>query len=426
MSEWKAYKLVDNCEKIGSGATPRGGKEAYLPSGKYALIRSQNVLDFEFSSDGLAFISEEQASKLNNVELKENDILLNITGDSVARVCQVPKTLLPARVNQHVAIIRPKNSSFNPAFLKYYLLNPSFKEYMLGLASCGATRNALTKAMIEDFEVVAPDVDTQNVIAEILSSLDDKIELNNQINENLEALAQTIFKRWFVDFEFPDVNGNPYKSSGGKMIESELGEIPKDWHNGQLLDIAKISKKNVKPFDFPEKVFFHYSLPAFDECKMPVEEFGYTIKSSKFMVCPDSILVSKLNPRFPRIWYVANCAVDSICSTEFQVLEPLSVNNHSFVYCLCNSSSFGESLIAKASGTSGSHQRVRPNDILETPIIIPSSAIFRLFNETTKAMLHMTQTNLEEKSRLKILRDTILPQLISGELEPTATSESTA
>jgi type I restriction enzyme, S subunit len=192
---FQKLKLGNVCRKIGSGATPRGGKDAYHESGEYSLVRSQNILDFTFSKDGLAFINEQQASKLNNVALEERDILLNITGDSVARVCQIPKEILPARVNQHVAIIRPNPNILNPDFLKYYLLNPKFKEYMLMLSSSGATRNAITKGMIEEFEIDAPDLPTQNTIAEILSSLDDKIELNNQINQNLEALAQALFKQ---------------------------------------------------------------------------------------------------------------------------------------------------------------------------------------------------------------------------------------
>ena len=99
------YKLSEICTKIGSGATPRGGKESYSEKG-ISLIRSQNVLDYKFSYDGLAHITEEQAEKLNNVEVRSNDVLLNITGDSVARACKVVSAVLPARVNQHVAIVR--------------------------------------------------------------------------------------------------------------------------------------------------------------------------------------------------------------------------------------------------------------------------------------------------------------------------------
>ncbi len=218
---WKSYKLKDLCLKIGSGATPRGGKETYLEDGPFALIRSQNVLDFFFSFDGLAFINQDQADQLSNVELEEIDVLLNITGDSVARVCQVPKELLPARVNQHVSIVRPIRSKILPEYLKYYLLNPSFKNYMLALASVGGTRNALTKGMIEEFDIKVPPLPIQERIVSILSSLDDKIEINRQTNATLEAIAQAIFKEWFVDFRFPGATG--------EMQESELGMIPRGW-----------------------------------------------------------------------------------------------------------------------------------------------------------------------------------------------------
>ena len=131
---WVSDKLQNLCSKIGSGATPRGGKEAYLTEGTYSLIRSQNVMDFSFSYAGLAFISEVQANQLSNVEVIEKDVLLNITGDSVARVCQAPSEVTPARVNQHVTIIRPDQNKLSPEFLKYYLLNPKFKNFMLGMA----------------------------------------------------------------------------------------------------------------------------------------------------------------------------------------------------------------------------------------------------------------------------------------------------
>jgi type I restriction enzyme, S subunit len=193
-------KLGDHCEKIGSGATPRGGKETYSADGPIALIRSQNVYNDRFSHGGLAFISEEQASQLQNVDVKDGDVLLNITGDSVARACQVDPDVLPARVNQHVAIIRPRPDRINPRFLRYYLVTPAMQAHMLGLAAAGATRNALTKSMIEGFRVPAWPVNQQTAIASVLGALDDKIELNRRMNETLEAMARAIFKDWFVDF----------------------------------------------------------------------------------------------------------------------------------------------------------------------------------------------------------------------------------
>src|SRR5690606_38149687 len=138
-----------------SGATPRGGKEAYHQIGT-PLIRSQNILDFQFSFDGLAFINDQQANELRNVIVEENDVLLNITGDSVARCCMPDKSVVPARVNQHVAIIRADPSVADATYIMYSLLNPTKKNQLLSIASHGGTRNALTKAMIEDLEISLP------------------------------------------------------------------------------------------------------------------------------------------------------------------------------------------------------------------------------------------------------------------------------
>lgn len=178
------YKLVDICTKIGSGATPRGGKKAYCDKG-ISLVRSQNVLDLTFSNNGLAFINDKQAEKLNNVEVLDGDILLNITGDSVARACIMDSDFLPARVNQHVAIIRGKSDYVVNRYLLYFL--QWRKEYLLQLASAGATRNALTKGMIEQLEIDLPFLSEQKKIAALMGGIDDKIAINNKINKNLAA-----------------------------------------------------------------------------------------------------------------------------------------------------------------------------------------------------------------------------------------------
>ncbi|MGH8526438.1 MAG: restriction endonuclease subunit S, partial [Gammaproteobacteria bacterium] len=194
-SEWAPIRLGDVCMKIGSGATPRGGNDVYLQDGPYALIRSQNVYNDGFHHDGLAFIDEKHAAELENVKVLDGDVLLNITGDSVARACQVDPGVLPARVNQHVAIIRPDPGKLAPRFLRYVLVSHEMQTKLLSWAGSGGTRNALTKGMIESFDVLAPtDVAEQRAIAHILGTLDDKIELNRRMNETLEAMARALFK----------------------------------------------------------------------------------------------------------------------------------------------------------------------------------------------------------------------------------------
>jgi type I restriction enzyme S subunit len=197
--KFQTAKLGPHCQKIGSGATPRGGKEAYLEHGPFSLIRSQNIYNNRFTTEGLAFISDQQADELSNVEIEAGDVLLNITGDSVARCCQAPDYVLPARVNQHVSIIRPDSEQLDPTFLRYFLVSSRMQKKMLMLAAAGATRNALTKGMIEDFVVPKPDITEQRAIAKVLGALDKKIEVNRQLNQTLEELVQPIFKSRFVD-----------------------------------------------------------------------------------------------------------------------------------------------------------------------------------------------------------------------------------
>ena len=176
--------LKDVCIKIGSGATPRGGKEAYKETG-ISLIRSQNVLDYSFSTDGLAYIDDVQARQLENVTVQKDDVLLNITGDSVARACIVNNQYLPARVNQHVAIVRGNSEKVLQSYILYFLQMK--KSELLQIASGGATRNALTKAMIEGLEINVPSLDMQHKIVAALDAIQAKISINQKINDNLAA-----------------------------------------------------------------------------------------------------------------------------------------------------------------------------------------------------------------------------------------------
>ena len=246
--KWTKMNLGKVCTKIGSGATPRGGKGVYERSGPYALIRSQNVHNDGLSINGIAYIGHQHAAELKNVEVVEGDVLLNITGDSVARVCQVQSDVLPARVNQHVAIIRPDYTKLTPRFLRYILLSPGMQAKLHSLASSGGTRNALTKATIQSLDIIAPqDICQQRSIAHVLGTLDDKIQLNRRMNETLEAMARALFKDWFVDFGPVRAKAEGREAYLPEEIwglfpdsfeDSELGEIPRGWRVKPLSEIA--------------------------------------------------------------------------------------------------------------------------------------------------------------------------------------------
>lgn len=167
---WKQRQLGEITTKIGSGATPKGGKEAYQEEG-ITLIRSMNVHNGLFEYKELAHISEEQAEKLDNVTIEENDVLLNITGASVARSCVVPSKILPARVNQHVCIIRC-NQCIVPEFLNKLLIDDNYQRLLWSIAEAGATREAITKQQVESLQIIMPPIELQEQFADFVHQVD--------------------------------------------------------------------------------------------------------------------------------------------------------------------------------------------------------------------------------------------------------------
>lgn len=192
--DWRVDKLKNLCIKIGSGSTPTGGKGSYSNSG-ISLIRSTNVFDFYFSFNDLAFINDKQADKLKNVEVQKNDILFNITGVSVARCCMVPENVLPARVNQHVMIIRP-NKHLNISF--YLLLNlcsTDSKKTLLGISQSGSTREAITKSEIEEFEIIVPDADKLKEFESQMQKLFSYKDMKSKENQKLTELKELLLSK---------------------------------------------------------------------------------------------------------------------------------------------------------------------------------------------------------------------------------------
>ncbi len=183
---WRWVRLGDHARKIGSGFTPPGGQASYLKVG-VPLIRSQNVHMNRFTLDGIAFISEEQDALMRESRVQSGDILLNITGASIGRVCVVPDDITPANVNQHVSVIRA-DDSFNPEFLSFYISTPNFQKYIFD-TQAGATRQALTKGLIEGFQVPLPPLPEQRWIAAILKEQMAVVEkARAAVQERLEAV----------------------------------------------------------------------------------------------------------------------------------------------------------------------------------------------------------------------------------------------
>lgn len=421
--EWSLKNLKNLTTKIGSGATPRGGSDVYSDDGPYALIRSQNIFDDKFEYSGLARISNEQAMELSNVEVKEDDVLLNITGASLGRVNIVPKNVLPARVNQHVAILRTRNE-LNPYFLRGWLNLPQIKSYILG-HNAGATREAITKEMIENFVVPVPPISEQTQIAEILSSLDDKIKLNRQMNANLEKVASTLFKHWFVDFEFPDQNGKPYKSAGGKMVDSELGEIPAGWRVGKVGDFAELDRGlSYKGAGLSKEGVPMLNLGTFDKSggfRLDGLKYYSGEYKQKNLVHPGDIVIANTDITQDRDVLASSVIVPNNFGTEnvlfthhvYALRLKASSYNH-FLYYLMRTPQFKSIAIAYATGTTVLF--LPKGAILDYKFVMPNKDQIDKFNLSASMIFEKINTLNDEIVTIIKMRDSLLPRLMSGKI----------
>jgi type I restriction enzyme S subunit len=391
----KKYILGKVCEKIGSGATPRGGSDVYLSQGEFSLIRSQNVYNDGFKPDGLAFITKKHAEELNNVEVKQNDILLNITGDSVARCCQVPAEFLPARVNQHVAIIRPDSNLIDSRFLRYFLINTTTQEYLLTIAGGGATRNALTKGMLESLEILAPPINEQHVIAEILSAFDNKIELNFQINQTLEKLCQTIFSHFFVD-----------NTDTNKWIPINLSEICSTQYGFTASTLKeKEGPRFLRITDMNKDPWITWQQVPF--CKISENEF------QKYKLEIGDILVSRMAD--PGKAAIMESNIDSVFASYLVRLKMNNPHYAYFAYYFLRSSKYLEYSNGAKSGSVqlGMNAKV----ITAVNLKLPPEELAIEFENQILPFREKINSNLDENSTLVELRDTLLPKLMSGKLK---------
>lgn len=445
-NEWQQIQLGKVCLKIGSGATPRGGKDAYR-GGNTALIRSQNIYNDRFTHEGLAYINDSQAHELRNVVVEKNDVLLNITGDSVARCCQVDPDVLPARVNQHVAIIRTQPDVLDSRFLRYVLVSPSMQDHLLALASAGATRNALTKAMIESLDFQAPRIEEQRAIAHILGTLDDKIELNRRANETLESMAHVMFKSWFVNFEpvraklenrwqrgqsLPGLPAHLYDLFPERLVDSELGEVPEGWKHipfGSLLEstIGGDWGKDIPEDDHSEVVSIIRGTDFPDVSsggigKVPTRYTTAKKLASRQLQVGDIVLeISGGSPTQPtgRSIYISAATLERfsnavVCASFCRRFQPKSTELGVLAFMhLQNLYAAGGTWEYQNQSTGiANFQTTR---FLESEMVaMPSAALLGVFAVHAQSLLEKMSNN--ENFELIKLRDSLLPKLISGEL----------
>lgn len=272
-----------------------------------------------------------------------------------------------------LAVINPKENI--EAKYLYAIIRSSIFFNQVSKYMTGSTRPSIGIQVLRKINIPYPSMIEQKRIANIITVLDEKIELNNEMNKTLEEMAQALFKRWFIDFEFPNEYGEPYKYSGGEMIESELGMIPKGWNITKLEKVMTILTRSEKPFENPRKVYEHFSIPAYDSNLLPIFEEGNSISSNKYKVDNNCILISKLNPSTKRLWNPFCVTDDSICSTEFIVFKPEDISFKAFYYELINTDKFYDYMVSHATGSTGSRQRIKPKETLDFKFVIPPNII---------------------------------------------------
>ena len=309
-------------------------------------------------------------------------------------------------VNNHAHVVRGIPGVADDYFLMSYLQFANISGYITGTA-----QPKLSQSNLKAIKLPLPSFSIQRKIAAVLSAYDDLIESNTHRIEILEEIAAAIYREWFVKFRFPG-------HEGVEMVESKLGWIPRRWKIVKILDIADLSRKGIIPSKFPEEVFAHFSIPAFDSGCLPAFDSGNSVKSNKYLVPRDCVLVSKLNPNIPRVWFPFLDTIHrAIASTEFLILTPKPSVDRVFLFNLCRSAEFSNKLAVRALGTSGSHQRVNPTDFLNLSVLVPTEFLLNSFYEKISPMIQICNTLRLKNANLRQTRDLILPKLISGEID---------
>lgn len=408
VNEWHTALLGDLT--VNHDGKRKPVKESDRRPGPYPYYGASGIVDYV---DGYLF---------------DGDYLLIAEDGENLRTRQTPIAFMArgkSWVNNHAHIVTG-NDKADTRFLMYAIAGTDISGYLTG-----AVMPKLTQGNLNKIELNCPPVREQRAIAHILGTLDDKIELNRRASETLASMAHALFKAWFIDFEpvraklegcwlrgqsRAGLPAHLYDIFPDRIVESESGDIPAGWRVFAFGDVAQQGKGAVNPGNSPQDTFTHYSLPAFDSAQSPYIELGSAIKSNKTPVPDGAVLVSKLNPHIPRVWQVGKAGVNAVCSTEFIVWTPRPPANNAFLYCLASSSEFNSAMRQLVTGTSNSHQRVKPDQLREIRVFTAADSVIKAFSEAVRLPMEQVIQNRQQSHALAQLRDTLLPKLISGEL----------
>jgi type I restriction enzyme S subunit len=417
-------RLKEYLVEITKGTTPTTIGGEFLDEGvnfvKAECLNTGRIIDKE----SLSYISPEIHKKLNRSILKEGDLLFSIAGQ-LGKMAIVRKSDLPANTNQAVAILRIDTTKADVEFLYYYLSSKSFSTFINSQCAQSVQPN-INLGQVGELPIVKFPSTYQKKISSVLSTLDSKIELNNRSNLELEAIAKTLYDYWFVQFDFPDKNGMPYKTSGGKMVWNEelKREIPEGWENGFFGDYAKLKGG----FAFKSSWWTETGLPVI-KIKDINEDYTLSLKNcscvnedkygiaKNYEVHPGDVVIALTGATVGKYGIVTKSEKQVLVNQRvgFFKLGEMPLKKLPFLINSLNQEYFRKTVFVLASGAA--QPNISTDQIDAIPLIIPKGEIIKRYNESCKSFYEVIIKNQTENQKLTELRDWLLPMLMNGQVK---------
>lgn len=426
-NEWPTAKIGDVCLRVTKGTTPTTGGGAFSKSG-IKFIKVEAITESGgFIPEKFAFIDAETDEKLARSRLIEDDILFTIAG-TIGRVAQVTSAVLPANTNQAVAIVRPNRDAIYPRFL-YYTLRDSNRIQLAQSKVVQSVQANFSLGELSAIELPLPSQTEQRAVAHILGTLDDRIELNRKQSETLEAMARTLFKAWFVDFEpvrakmegswkrgqsLPGLPAHLYDLFPDRLVESEFGEIPEGWKLTSLAEFSSLNPESWTKRTRPREILYvDLSNTKWGRVESVTKyEAADAPSRAQRVLRPLDTIVGTVRPGNGSYALISDDNLTA--STGFAVLRPLQREYSEFVYLAATGRENIERLSNLADG--GAYPAVRPEIVSATQVPRTGEELINEFSRQVSSMLAGIAGNERSSRPLAQLRDTLLPKLISGEL----------
>ncbi len=400
---WEIVNLGNLLEEINKGISYKSDDYCSEKEGRI-FINLKCVGKGKFRQDGIKYYKGEIKQSLivhkGDVLIANTDLTQN--GEVIGAPIRIPELSREACFSMDLTKLVPKGQ-LDKEFMYYYLLSPFARNFMVNSGN-GTTVVHLDVSNIPNLPVPLPTLAEQRAIAKILSDLDSKIELNNQMNATLEAMTQAIFKHWFVDFEFPDENGKPYKSSGGEMVDSELGKIPGRWKIKILGEISKNFDSKRVPLSSRERTERKGQYPYYGATGILDYVDKYIFDGTYILMGEDGSVIDKMG--YPILQYVWG---------------KFWVNNHAHV--LKGNGISDELLYILLKNTNVSHiitgavqPKINQGNMNDLKYAIPDQATLLKISKSIMPMFNKIKSNYEQIGTLTKLRDSLIPKLMSGQI----------